>query len=228
MGDIMNFAISEYLPMAFGVALSPMPIIAMIILTVIGAAKSKGTAFLFGWFIAIIAFMVFVVILGDQAGAGSESDPSVWSIILQFAFAFLLLFLAWNSWKKRPKKGEEPKEPGWISKLGTMSTPAVFALGMGIAILNVKNLPIIASSAIIIAQAHSTWASGLIDAAVFALIASIGVGLPWAISLIGGEKMKPTLEAMRDWLYQYNNIIMMLLFGFLGINALSAALALVL
>ncbi len=223
----MTSAISEYLPLAFGVTLSTMPIIAMIVLTVIGEAKTKGTLFLLGWMIAIIGFMVIVVLLGNAANSGTSSEPSVWSIILQFGFAFFLLYLAWDNWRKRPKDGDEIKAPAWIAGLSKMSNAAVFGLGMMIAVFNAKNLPILVSAAIIISQAHDSWGSGLLDAVIFTLIGTIGVALPWFISIIGGDKMKPMLERMRDWLYKYNNIIMTLLFGFLGISALSNALALV-
>ncbi|MFV0408691.1 MAG: hypothetical protein ACK5LJ_03030 [Paracoccus sp. (in: a-proteobacteria)] len=71
-------------------------------------------------------------------------------------------------------------------------------------------------------SADQSWGKGLVDAAIFAAIGSLGVVLPW---LIGGEKMNPMLERMRDWLYQHNNIIMAVLFGFLGVNALGGAVA---
>lgn len=223
----MTTAISEYLPMAVGVAISPLPIIAMIVLCVIGKGKSQGTLYLLGWFFAIIGFMVLTVLIGNGADAGTEAEPSTWSILLQFGFAFLLLWLAWDNWRKRPKEGEPIKEPGWVAGLSNSSTAGIIGLAIMMAIVNAKNLPIMASAAVMIAQKDGSWSAGLLDAALFAFIASLGLLIPWLIALIGGDKVKPMLERMQAWLYRYNNIIMTLLFGFLGINALSAALALV-
>ncbi len=156
-----------------------------------------------------------------------EGDPSIFSILLAFGFAFFLIWLAIDNWRKRPKRVEDIKEPGWITGLSKMTNGRIFFLGAVMMILNAKNLPVMASAALSIADANDNWAGGLVDLAIFALIGSLGLMVPWLMSIFGGEKTKHRLERMQKWLYHYNNVIMAILFGFLGMTALGNALAMV-
>jgi hypothetical protein len=64
----MGQGISEVLPFAVGIAISPVPIIAIILILFSDRARAAGPAFLLGWVIgldagdAVVALAVFVVV----------------------------------------------------------------------------------------------------------------------------------------------------------------------
>ncbi|MFV0408690.1 MAG: GAP family protein [Paracoccus sp. (in: a-proteobacteria)] len=107
----MSSVFAQYFPLAIGVAINPMSIIAIVILCIIGKAKAEGTVFVVGWFLSIIGFMVLTVLLGNGAASGAVKDTTILRTILQFAFIFLLLWLAWRNWISRPRKSEQITEP---------------------------------------------------------------------------------------------------------------------
>ena len=72
----MEAAIGEVLPIAVGVALSPVPIIAVILILVTPQARSNGPAFVPGWIggLAILGAVVMAVAgPADTAEAGAQA-----------------------------------------------------------------------------------------------------------------------------------------------------------
>ena len=59
----MSAAIGEMLPLAIGIAISPVPIIAIILMLITPKARGNGLAFLGGWMLglAIVGTIVLVV-----------------------------------------------------------------------------------------------------------------------------------------------------------------------
>ena len=72
----MGQAIGDLLPSAIGVALSPVPIIAVILMLGTPKARSNGPAFALGWVIGLIVVSVIVILLAsdaDDADSGSST-----------------------------------------------------------------------------------------------------------------------------------------------------------
>ena len=62
----MGEAIGQMLPFAFGVALSPMPIVAIVLMLITPKATSNGLSFLAGWVVGVAAAGAIV----DPAATG--------------------------------------------------------------------------------------------------------------------------------------------------------------
>src|SRR5262247_2319952 len=61
----MGEAIGQLLPFAAGVAISPMPIVAMVLMLITPRAKSNGFAFIMGWLFGVaVAGAIALAILG--------------------------------------------------------------------------------------------------------------------------------------------------------------------
>ena len=77
----MNEAIGQVLPLAVVAALSPFPIIAVVLMLATPRARTNGPAFLLGWIVGITAVgtIVLLVSSGVRAAARSPSCRSGWS-----------------------------------------------------------------------------------------------------------------------------------------------------
>jgi amino acid transporter len=69
-------ALGQLLPLAIGVALSPIPIIAVILVLFSARTKSNGAAFLLGWLIGIGAVAAIALVSADAASVSTESEAS--------------------------------------------------------------------------------------------------------------------------------------------------------
>ena len=70
----MGAAIGEMLPLAIGIAISPLPIIAVILMLTTPKGRSNGLAFLGGWLLGLAAVGVIVLAVTD-ASRGHQANP---------------------------------------------------------------------------------------------------------------------------------------------------------
>jgi hypothetical protein len=100
---VLSDVIGNLLPSAFAVALSPIPIVAVVLVLGSPRARTSGPAFALGWVGGLVAVSVIVVVV---LGAGSDpdtDDPGVsW---LKVGLGLLFLAMAAMQWKKRHHDG---------------------------------------------------------------------------------------------------------------------------
>src|ERR1700693_5835583 len=143
----MGQGISEVLTFAIGVAISPVPIIAVILMLFSQRAKVNGPAFLLGWVLALVAISIVVYVVshdGNVATSTTASDSVSWGKIV---LGVALLALARRNWGKRPAPGEEPAMPKWMAGVDALSPAKAFGLGLLLGGGNRKNLILTARGA---------------------------------------------------------------------------------
>jgi threonine/homoserine/homoserine lactone efflux protein len=212
----MGKVIGEYLPLAVGVAISPIPIIAVILMLFSGRARQNSLAFLLGWIVGILAglgILIAVASTQDLAAGGQPSDTSSW---IKLVLGLLLLVAAAGQWRKRPKPGEEPKMPGWMTKIDTLKPGAALGLGILLSALNPKNLLLMAGAAVSIAQAGLSSTDQVIVVVVFMLIGACTVAVPTLAYLFMGAKVQPKLDSAKAWLSANNTTVMAVLLLVIG------------
>jgi len=90
----MGKGISEVLTYAVGVAISPVPIIAVTLMLFSRRARENGSLFLLGWVVALAVVCGVAYAAADEANAATDSttaDTIAWGKIV---FGVLLLLLA--------------------------------------------------------------------------------------------------------------------------------------
>src|SRR3954447_12466538 len=98
---VMAEGISAVLTFAVGVAISPVPIIAVTLMLFSQRARVNGPAFLVAWILALALVSGAAYVLADQADAATSSaatDTIAWGKIL---FGVLFLMLAARNWRSR-------------------------------------------------------------------------------------------------------------------------------
>ena len=220
----MGTAIGDILPLALGVAFSPAPIIAVILMMVSRKGKVNGPLFALGWFCGAVLLSALVVLFASGHDYSEGSGPSLVASLVKILFGLLLLYVAFRSWKSRPKPGEHAESPKWMQTLDQFTPIKAFGLGAGLATINAKNLPTTIAAATILAQEGLAVTQTVIVVVVFAVIATLGVGAPVVVAQIGGEKAKSILNDWKLWLSDNNATIMFVLFLFLGVHALGKGL----
>ena len=72
----MGQGISEVLPFAIGIAISPIPIIAIVLILFSNRATVNGLSFLFGWVLGLAVVGTAVYLFADAANAATDSTTS--------------------------------------------------------------------------------------------------------------------------------------------------------
>ena len=221
----MGQGISEVLTFAIGVAISPIPIIAVILMLFSNRARVNGPAFLVGWVLALAAVSTVVYILahdGNVATSSTADDSVSWGKIL---LGVLFLSLARRNWRKRPAPGAEPEMPKWLATVESVSPGKAFGLAVVLAAVNPKNLILTLGAATGLAQVSGlTTGDAVVAIVVFVVIASLSIAGPVLYALFGGERARTSLDSTKAWLTTHNAAVMAALFLVFGVDLIAKGL----
>lgn len=220
----MGQGISEVLTFAVAVAISPIPIIAVILMLFSARARVNGPAFLVGWAFALAAVSTVVYVLahdGNVATSSTASDSVSWGKIV---LGVGLLALARRYWRKRPAPGAQPEMPKWMAHVESLSPLKAIGLGVVLAGVNPKNLIVTVSSATGLAQLGLTTSDAVVAIAVFVAIGSLTIAGPVVYAALGGAHARATLDSAKSWLGLHNAAVMTVLFLVFGVDLIAKGL----
>ena len=207
----MGKAIGGSLPLAVGIALSPVPIIAVVLMLTSRRAKVNGPAFVLGWLIGLGVIGAIVLALAGAGGASTSGNPATWVSWLKVALGALLLLVAARQFRGRPHGDDEPQMPKWMASIDKMNPVAALGLAAVLSGANPKNLLLAISGGAAIAQTGIPGGQQAIAYLVFALIGTLGVGIPVGIYFALGDRSQDMLTQLRDWMSRHNAVIMSVL-----------------
>ena len=220
----MGETIGEILPLAVGIAISPIPIIAAILMLLSPKAKGTSLGFLCGWLVGIIAAIVIFTLLSSVLPQRADGPATVAGVI-KIVLGALLLLLAARQWRSRPAKGEQAALPKWMTAIDTMSPAKALVLGFVLAAVNPKNLLMAASAGLVVGGAGLTLGQTIAVIAVFTVIAGSTVLVPVIAYLAASAKMAEPLERLREWLVDNNATIMAVLLLVIGVSVVGKGIA---
>jgi threonine/homoserine/homoserine lactone efflux protein len=220
---MLSQAIGSLLPAAVGVGLSPIPIVAVILMLGTPRARTNGPAFAIGWVLGltVVAVVVIVVFGGADEPDSTASDSVNW---LQVGLGVLFLSMAMKQWRKRPKRGETPAMPKWMETVDHFTPARSFVFGVLLSAVNPKNLALTLAAGAVIAQAGLSAGDDAIAVAVFVAIGSIGVAGLVLLFLIGGEHATKPLASIKEFMEDHNAVIMMVVLLVLGAKLIGSGL----
>jgi threonine/homoserine/homoserine lactone efflux protein len=217
-------AIGQALPAAVGVAVSPLPIVAVVLMLVTPQGRVNGPAFIVGWWAGLAVVGVLVLSLSSGAGATSDGAPATWLSWLKLILGVLMLLVAARQWRGRPEGDEEPATPKWMGALEGFTPVKAIGAGMFLSGLNPKNLLLAVAGAAAIAGTGVSTADETIAWIVFILIASIGVATPVVIAFAMGDRSRALLDRLKTWMARENAVIMAVLLLVIGVKLIGDAI----
>lgn len=210
----MGQGLSAVLTFAVGVAISPIPIIAVILMLFSSRAKVNGPMFLLGWAgaLAMVSFVVyFAAGATDPTTSDAAADTISWGKVV---LGVLLLGMAARSWKQRPAPGEQPEMPKWMGGIDALAPGTALALGVLLAAVNPKNILLTIGAAAALATLGLSTSDG-----VAARVRRSGQRhhrSPGDLLPRGGDAARARLDEFKAWLGTHNDAVMTVLFLVVG------------
>lgn len=200
--------VGELLPLATGVAISPLPIIAVILVLLTPRAGATGGGFLLGWVGGIVTAVVAFGSLAEITGLGAGGAPPPAVSWLKLALGVMLLVFAAYQRHTELGEGDEPQLPGWMAAIDSFGPAKAVGLGMILAVANPKNLALMLAAGVTTSGAGLLPAENVVAGAVFTVIAASTVAGPVLGYLVVKDRMAELLAKLKARLIRDNKTIM--------------------
>ena len=207
----MGQAIGGSLPLAVGIAVSPIPVIAVVLMLTSHRARVNGPVFVLGWLVGLAVVGAIVLAITGPDAASTSGGPATWVSWLKIVLGVLLGLVAARQFRSRPHGDGEPAMPKWMASIDQTKPPAAFGLAAALSGANPKNLLLAIGGGAAIAQTGIGTGQQIIAYAVFAVIGSLGVALPVVIYFALGDRSAKLLAGLKDWMTEHNAVIMSVL-----------------
>ncbi|MGW1041126.1 GAP family protein [Streptomyces sp. NPDC002547] len=216
----MGHAVGEVLGLAAGVAVSPLPIVAIILLLATPRGRLNGSLFACGWLLGLALLGASMLAVGGSGGASANKHPATWVGVLKLVLGVLLALFAVRQWRRRPADAAQARLPKWMSALDRLTPLKALGLGLLLSAANAKNAPLTLAAGVSISSAGIPVPQQIGSLVVFVVIASLGVLAPPAVFLAMGERAQGVLGTWRDRAVRHNAAVMAALFFVLGLKLL--------
>lgn len=213
--------IGDILPLAIGVLISPVPIIAIILMLLSERAKRNSLSFVLGWVMGLAVVGGVALLIGGTQNLSPGTESSLAASVIRLILGVLLLFGAYRRWTRRPEPGQQPTMPHWLQLVDSFTPIRALGVALLLSAVNPKNLTLTLAAALVIAQSTLGSVASVIALTLFVVIASASVAAPVALYLILGERAARTLNGWKEWLTENNATVMIVLLLVFGVILLA-------
>jgi hypothetical protein len=213
---VVGQVVGGLLPLAVVVAISPVPIIAVLLMLLSPRAGGAGAGFLAGWIAGTAGLTTVVVLLTGSAdpGGGGSTRVASWA---ELVLGVLLLALAVQQWRTRPEPGALPRSTPWMSPLDRLTAVRAGALALVLSAVNPKNFLMCVAAGVTIATGDLAGAQVSWSVVLFTVTAASTVAVPVFAYALGGRRMTEPLEWLRRRLTAHSAAFTVTLLVVLGV-----------
>ena len=215
--------IGGIVPYGVGVALSPLPVIATVLLLMAPAGTRGAAAFLVARIVGLAALVAVATVVIELIDSGFGSTfPAA---IVQLLVGAVLVVVAVLKWRSRPRGDAEPELPGWMRSIESASAGKAFVMGLLLTIANLKEIGFAAGAGLAIGSADVGVGGSLVAGIVFVVLAVAGSALPTVAALILGPRIAQTLTETRTWLVRNQQMLIAIVLLIVGALLIGAGIA---
>ncbi|MGV9802950.1 GAP family protein [Mycobacterium sp. NPDC003449] len=202
MSDIWSSVLTELIPLALVVALSPLSIIPAVLVLQTARPRPTGLAFLVGWLVGLAALTAIFVEVSNLFGPLDK--PPAWASWLRIVVGIALIVVGVYRWFTRAESDHSPR---WMQSLGTLTPARAGIAGVILTVVNPKVLFVSAAAGLAIGTAGlgqpGVWAA----AVYYVLFAGSTVALPILAYAASGHRLDPALARLRDWMERQHAVL---------------------
>ncbi|WP_309231451.1 GAP family protein [Nocardia sp. SYP-A9097] len=204
--------IGDLFPLAVGVWLSPIPVVAAILMLLSANARRASAGFAVGWVLGIASVTGVVTAVAGSGHTDSSEAPSAVVSGIKIVLGALLLFIAFRQWRSRA----DDSIPPWMRAIDGLGLGRAIGLGLLLSVVNPKNLLLCVTAGVTIGSGGLTGAGELVAIAAFVLLAAASVVLPVGGYAVAADRLRGVLSRLKNWLQANNHTVIAVVFLVMG------------
>ncbi|MFE3227080.1 GAP family protein [Nocardia sp. NPDC059228] len=207
--------IGDLLPLAIGVALSPIPVVAAILMLLSTNAGRASGGFALGWVTGILTVTGLVTAAAASGLMSSAGRPSAAAAAIKIAMGLLLVFIAFRQWRSR----KDDSIPGWMKAIDELGVAKAAGFGLLLSVLNPKNLLLCLTAGVTIGTSGLNPAGTAAAIAVFVFLGAASVVVPVGGYAVAANQLRGALARLKNWLQANNHTVIAVVFMVMGTTA---------
>jgi hypothetical protein len=209
--------IGDILPLAVVVTISPINIVAAILLLFTKRPLLNASCYLAGFLVGVAAVLGVLTAIAGAAHLDTDAQRSRGASGLLLALGVWLMVVAVRKFRSRPAAGETAPLPKWMDGIAGFGPPKSLAVGLAVGAVNPKNIAVGLASAVAIASAGLAPGPAIVVIGVYTVFASLGVAAPIVAMLLLGERSDRVLRGWQAWLDHNNTAMMSVIYLVFGV-----------
>ena len=208
--------LTELVPLALVVALSPLSIIPAVLVLHTARPRPTGLAFLAGWLIGLTLLTVVFLQLSGLAG-GREERPPGWASWLRIVVGVALIVFGIYRWMRRSTSTHTPR---WMQGLSKLTPSRAGIAAAALTVVNPKVLFICAAAGLAIGTAGVEPAQAWAGVAWFVAVAGSTVAIPVLGYAVSGDRLDRPLARLKDWMERQHATLVAVILVVIGLLVL--------
>lgn len=207
--------LTELIPLALVIALSPLSIIPAVLSLHTDRPRPTGLAFLAGWLLGLATLVSLFVVASDLVG--SLDKPPGWASWLRIVVGAALIVFGGYKWATRAKSEHSP---AWMRKLSGLTPGRAVVTAAVLAVVNPKVLFICIAAGLAIGTAGVGVTHAWLAMIYFVLIAGSTVLLPVLAYTVSGERLADPLTRLKEWMERQHATLVAAILLVIGVMVL--------
>ncbi len=213
----MRQVIGAVLPFAIVVMVSPINIVAAILLLFSKRPLLNASCYLGGFVVGLAAVVGGLTAVAGAVHLDPGSDRSRGASALLLALGAGLIVVAIGKFRGRPGPDDPASLPGWMDGIAGFGPGRSLAVGAGVGAGNPKNIAVAVGTAVAVSSAALPAGQQVVVLAVYVVLASLGVAAPIFAVLFLGDRSDAVLDGWKAWLTRNNTAMMAVIYLFFGV-----------
>lgn len=205
----------DLIPLAVGMIISPLPVVAVV--AIVLSPRGRAAAPLYtATFTAASLVAIAAGAVGSASVPASAAAGSPVTLILASVLFVGFTALAIGSWLTRPRAGAVAVAPKWLAAIDTITPARAATLGLVMAVVNTKNIPLDLKGGALIGEARLPLVTAIALCVAVAVAGSLLLIVPTLAAASGSAAMARRLGRIKDDLIAHNAEMMAVLFAILA------------
>lgn len=207
--------LTELIPLALVVALSPLSIIPAVLVLHTPRPRPTGLAFLVGWLVGLAALTAIFVEVSNLLG--DLDKPPRWASWVRIVVGAALMVFGLYRWLTRNRSAHTP---GWMQSLGKLTPARAGLAAVALTVVNPKVLFICAAAGLAIGTAGVGATNAWVAVAWYVAVAGSTVAIPILAYAVSGDRLDEPLRRLKEWMERQHAVLVAAILIVIGLLVL--------